>query len=187
LSRVTLAYNTAEGLAAVVAGVLAGSISLVGFGVDSMIEVASSVAALWRLHSDAEVGKRERSERAALRVIGLSFIGLCAYIAWEAGNALVNREPPERSIPGIVIAALSVVVMPWLARAKRRVAVGLGSRALEADAKQTDLCAYLSWIVLGGLLLHAVAGWWWADPLAAIVMVPIIGREGVEALRARPD
>ena len=183
LSRVTLVYNSFEGIASLVVGALAGSVSLVGFGVDSLIEVTSSVAALWRLRSDSDHARRERVERITLRVIGSCFVVLALYITLDAGHALWAREAPERTIVGIVIAALSVIVMPWLARRKRQIAVGLGSRALESDAKQTDLCTYLSLIVLAGLALNALLGWWWADPVAALVMVPIIAMEGFEGWR----
>ena len=187
LSRITLVYNTGEGLAAIVAGLLAGSIALVGFGVDSVIEVVSSVAALWRLHSDADPARRAHSERSALRIIGACFLALAAYIVVDAGHALLTREVPERSIPGVVITVLSVVIMPLLARGKRQVATTLGSRALVADAMQTSLCAYLSLIVLVGLLLNVVLGWWWADPVAALAMVPIIAKEGIGGLRGDPS
>lgn len=183
LSRITLAYNTAEGIAAVLTGLMAGSIALVGFGIDSIIEVASSVAALWRLRSDANVAARERSERVSLRVIGICFLALAVYIGVDAIHALWTREPPRETIPGIVVAGLSVIIMPVLARSKRRVAIALGSRALTADAAQTNLCMYLSAIVLAGLALNALFGWWWADPVAALVMTPIIAREGYEGLR----
>ncbi len=183
LSRVTLAYNSAEGVAAIVTGALAGSVALMGFGIDSVIEVVSSVAALRRLGADADAEQRARAERLSLRIIGACFIALALYIALEAGHALLTHDVPRRTIPGIIVAAMSVVIMPLLARAKRRVAVGLGSRALAADATQTDLCMYLSAILLCGLLLNALAGWWWADPVAALVMVPIIAREGLEGLR----
>ena len=183
LSRVTLAYNCLEGIAAIVAGAIAGSISLVGFGIDSVIEVSSSVAALWRLRADADTTHRERVERITVRTIGVLFIALALYILVDAGRSLILRQPPERSLPGIVIAALSVVIMPVLARAKRRIAVALGSRALTADAMQTSLCTWLSAIVLVGLGLNALFGWWWADPVAAICMTPIIAKEGVEGLR----
>jgi divalent metal cation (Fe/Co/Zn/Cd) transporter len=183
LSRITLGYNTLEGLASLIAGAMAGSVSLVGFGVDSLIEVTSSAASLWRLRLDHDASSRERSERITIRIIGWCFLALAAYIAWEAGHALWTQTPPERTIPGIVIAGLSVIVMPLLSRAKGRVAIELGSRALSADAKQTDLCAYLSAILLAGLVLNAVFGWWWADPVAALLMVPIIAREGIEGLR----
>jgi divalent metal cation (Fe/Co/Zn/Cd) transporter len=185
LSRLALGYNALEGIASVTAGAFAGSVALIGFGIDSLIEVTSSGASLWRLRSDHDPGRRERSERVSLRIIGLCFIGLAIYIGWEAGHAIWLREQPEKTIPGIIIAALSVVIMPILARSKRRVATALGSRALEADAKQTDLCMYLSAILVGGLLLNAVLGWWWADPVAALIMVPIIAKEGIEGLRRK--
>lgn len=183
LSRVNLAYNCFEGIASVVAGAIAGSISLVGFGIDSVIEVASSVAALWRLRADADPARRERVERVTVRAIGGLFLALALYILVDAGRSLILRHAPERSLPGIVIATLSVVVMPTLARVKRRIAVALDSRALTADAMQTSLCTWLSAIVLVGLGLNALFGWWWADPVAAIGMTPIIAKEGIEGLR----
>ncbi len=183
LSRVSLAYNTLEGVVSIGVGAMAGSISLVGFGVDSVIEVSSSVAALWRLRVDASVRNRARVEAVTLRFIGLSFLALVLYIVVDAGRALYLREAPERTVPGIIIAIASVVVMPVLARAKRQVGMRLGSRALTADAMQTSLCTWLSAIVLVGLGLNAVFGWWWADPVAAICMTPIIAKEGIEGLR----
>jgi divalent metal cation (Fe/Co/Zn/Cd) transporter len=182
-SRITLIYNSVEGIVSIAAGIAAGSVALVGFGMDSVIEVVSSVAALWRLKGDADVAKREHAERIALRVIGASFLALACYVLADAGHALYTREVPEKSIPGLVITMLSVVIMPLLSRAKRRIALVLGSRALTADATQTNLCAYLSAIALAGLVLNAVLGWWWADPAAALAMVPIIAREGVEGWR----
>jgi divalent metal cation (Fe/Co/Zn/Cd) transporter len=186
LSRITIAYNTAEGLAAIVAGLLAGSVALVGFGIDSAIEVISSGAALWRLRADVDPARRENAERVSRRVIGGCFVALALYIAVGGARALILREAPAKTIPGIVVACLSVVIMPLLARRKRRVASGLGSRALHADATQTDLCMYLSAIVLAGLLLNVLLGWWWADPVAALAMTPIIAREGIEGLRGEP-
>jgi divalent metal cation (Fe/Co/Zn/Cd) transporter len=183
LEYFTIAYNSLEGLVSIVAGVIAGSVSLVGFGLDSAIEVASGAALLWRLHHDVNPSRREQVERATLRIVGWSFLALAAYLAFESGSSLIRHEAPERSIPGILIAAVSVVVMPLLARAKRRVAAGIGSGAMHADSRQTDFCAYLSAILLGGLLLNAVAGWWWADPVAGLVMLPIIAKEGVDGLR----
>jgi divalent metal cation (Fe/Co/Zn/Cd) transporter len=183
LSRITLAYNAAEGVAAVVSGILAGSIALVGFGIDSVIEVVSSVASLWRLDRDPDPVHRAHAERLTIKIIGCCFLALAAYVSIDAGHALLTRERPDRSIPGVIITILSVIVMPALARAKKTVAVALGSRALVADAAQTSLCAYLSLIVLIGLLLNAFLGWWWADPVAALAMVPIIAKEGVEGLR----
>lgn len=183
LSRITLGYNALEGILAIGAGLLSGSIALLGFGADSVIEVTSSVASLFRLHRDADPVHRAHAERIAIRVVGWSFVALAAYIVLDAGHALLKHEVPEKSLPGLVITVLSVIIMPVLARAKRRVAETLGSRALVADAKQTSLCAYLSVIVLAGLALNATLGWWWADPVAALAMVPIIGKEGIEGIR----
>jgi divalent metal cation (Fe/Co/Zn/Cd) transporter len=182
LSWLTLGYNSLEGILAIGAGVLAGSIALVGFGFDSVIEVSASVAALWRLNADVDPIERERAERLTLKIVGILFLALGIYVTWDAASALVKREGPDESKLGIVLAAASLIVMPLLARAKRRVALRLGSRALQSEAQQTQLCTYLSAILLGGLTLNAVFGWWWADPAAALIMVPIIGKEGVEAL-----
>jgi len=182
-SRIALIYNSVEGIVSITAGIMAGSVALVGFGLDSVIEVVASLAALWRLREDAVAARRVRSERITLRIIGSSFLALALYILVDAGLALYGREEPEKSVLGLGITILSVVIMPFLARAKRRIAVTLGSRALSADATQTDLCAYLSAIALAGLFLNAAFGWWWADPIAALVMVPIIAKEGVEGWR----
>jgi divalent metal cation (Fe/Co/Zn/Cd) transporter len=181
LEYLTLAWNLAEAAIAVAAGWIAGSIALVGFGADSLIECLSGVILLWRL----QAGAGARREAPALRLVGFSFLLLAAYIAFEAARSLLEREPPQPSSVGIGLSCASLVVMPLLARAKRRVAVRLSSRALRADSRQTDLCAYLSAILLGGLTLNALAGWWWADPVAGLIMVPIIVREGVEGLRGR--
>ena len=188
LEYVTVGWNSLEAFASIVAGIFAGSIALVGFGLDSVIETSSGAAMLWRLHHRQErtADSRERAERITLRVIGWSFLALALYVAADAGHSLWSREAPSESIPGIVIAVLSLIVMPFLARAKRKVAGALNSQALHADSRQTDLCAYLSAILLGGLVLNAALGWWWADPVAGIIMVPIIAREGVQALRGDP-
>jgi divalent metal cation (Fe/Co/Zn/Cd) transporter len=185
LNYVTIAYNVLEAVVSLVAGALAGSVALVGFGIDSVIEVTASVAAQWRLRADLEHVRRERVERLTHRIIGWSFLALAAYVAVESIESLWLHEQPERSVAGIVILALSLLVMPLLSRAKRRVARLLGSGALEADATQTSLCAYLSAIALAGLALNALLGWWWADPVAALAMVPIIAREGVEGVRGQ--
>ena len=152
---------------------------------DSGIEVASGVALLWRLHHDQDLSRREQVERTTLKIVGLCFIALAVYILYESGSTLIRHEAPERSIPGLVIAAASLVTMPLLARAKRRVAIGIGSGAMHADSRQTDFCAYLSAILLAGLLLNAVFGWWWADPIAGLVMMPIIAKEGVDGLKGK--
>jgi divalent metal cation (Fe/Co/Zn/Cd) transporter len=185
LEYFTIGYNSLEGLVSIVAGIVAGSVSLVGFGLDSLIEVTSGAALLWRLHHDLDPSRREDIERKTLRIVGWCFVALAVYIAYESAASLIRHEPPERSLPGIIIAALSVVVMPVLAKAKRRVARGIGSAAMHADSRQTDFCTYLSAILLGGLLLNAFFGFWWADPVAGLVMVPIIVKEGIEGWRAK--
>jgi divalent metal cation (Fe/Co/Zn/Cd) transporter len=182
LEYLTIGWNSLEAVIAIGAGLVAGSIALIGFGLDSIVEISSGAALLWRLHMDAPE-KRERAEQMALKLVAASFLLLAAYIAFDAAKSLITREPPQASYVGIGLAALSLVVMPLLARAKRKVAASINSRALQADSRQTDICAYLSAILLGGLLLNALFGWWWADPIAALVMTPIIVKEGVEALR----
>lgn len=182
LEYFTIVWNLIEGIVSVSAGVLAGSIALVGFGFDSFIESASGGALLWRLHLD-HPERREQAEKFALKLVGISFILLAAYVTFDAVKSLINREPPSATYLGIGIAALSLVVMPLLARAKRGIAKEIHSHAMEADARQTDICTYLSAILLGGLLLNALLGWWWADPLAALVMIPIVVKEGIAALR----
>ena len=183
LEYFTIAYNSLEGLIAILAGMIAGSIALVGFGFDSIIEVTSGVALLWRLHADVDEVRREQVEAITLRIVGVCFLALALYISYDSIKSLLGKEAPERSIPGIVLAIASLIVMPLLARAKKKVATGIGSAAMRADAKQTDFCTYLSAILLGGLLLNALLGWWWADPAAALVMVPIIAKEGIKALQ----
>lgn len=185
LEYFTVVYNSLEGLIAISAGLIAGSIALVGFGFDSMIEVTSGAVLLWRLYADANLARRERVEAISLRIVGVCFVLLAAYVGFDSIKSLVRREAPVESIPGIVLAAVSLVIMPLLVRAKRKVARGINSQALMADSKQTELCTYLSAILLGGLLLNALLGWWWADPVAALIMVPIIAKEGVEALRGK--
>ena len=183
LEYLTITWNGFEAGVALIAGLVAGSVALVGFGMDSVIETGSALILLWRLRSDGEPAQRERSERVARRLVGTCFLLLAAYVTLESAYALWSRERAERSIAGILIAIAAIIVMPLLARAKRRVAAELGSRALQSDSRQADFCAYLSAILLGGLLLNTLLGWWWADPVAALVMVPIIAREGVQGLR----
>jgi divalent metal cation (Fe/Co/Zn/Cd) transporter len=185
LEYFTVAYNSLEGLVSIMAGLIAGSVSLVGFGLDSIIEVTSGLALLWRLHHDLNESRREAVERITLRIVGWCFVTLAVYVAFDSGWTLLQHEKPERSIPGIVVAAVSVVVMPLLARAKRRVAEGIDSAAMRADSRQTDFCSYLSAILLGGLLLNAILGWWWSDPVAGLVMVPIISKEGIDGIRGK--
>jgi len=185
LEYFTIAWNALEGVVAVVAGAIAGSISLVGFGIDSFIEVTSGSVLLWRMSVDAELQRREMNERRALRIVGVCFLLLAVYITYESVLELRSRRAPEHSVPGIVLACVSLVVMPLLSRAKRKVGNALGSSAMHADAKQTEFCTYLSAILLAGLLLNAFFGLWWADPLAGLIMVPIIAKEGIEGLRGK--
>jgi divalent metal cation (Fe/Co/Zn/Cd) transporter len=185
LEYFTIVWNSLEGVAALVAGWMAGSIALVGFGVDSLIEVTSGAALLWRMAADADVQSRETNEKRALRIVGLCFVGLAAYVGYESLSDLVRKHAPERSFPGVALACASLVVMPLLSRAKRKVGDALASVAMNADAKQTEFCAYLSAILLGGLLLNALFGLWWADPVAALIMVPIIANEGIQRLRGK--
>jgi divalent metal cation (Fe/Co/Zn/Cd) transporter len=185
LEYFTIFWNTLEGVVAVVAGVVAGSISLVGFGIDSFIEVTSGAALLWRMAVDADTERRERNERLALRIVGVCFVALAAYVAFESIDDLWRRHAAEDSIPGIVLAGVSLVAMPLLSRAKRRVGRALGSPAMHADAKQAEFCTYLSGILLGGLILNALFGLWWADPVAALAMTPIIAQEGVDGIRGK--
>ena len=180
LEYFTIGWNLLEAIVAVGSGILAGSASLVGFGIDSLIESASAFILLWRLR-EGELG--EERENLALKLVGISFLLLAGYIAFDAGKSLINLESPEVSYTGITLAILSLIVMPLLARAKQRVAADIKSRALTADSRQTDICAYLSAILLAGLGLNALFGWWWADSVAALIMIPIIVKEGIEALR----
>jgi divalent metal cation (Fe/Co/Zn/Cd) transporter len=184
LEYFTIAWNSLEGIVAIAAGFIAGSISLVGFGVDSFIEVTSGAALLWRMSADADEDQRERMEETTLRIVGACFLALAAYVGYEAVRNLMERKAPEHSLPGIILACVSLIVMPLLSRAKRRVAADLKSAAMSADAKQTEFCTYLSAILLVGLLLNAISDLWWADPVAALIMVPIIAKEGVDGLRA---
>jgi len=178
LQYFTIAYNSAEAAISLAAGILAGSVSLIGFGLDSIIEVTSGAAMLWRLR-DAT------AERITLRIVGWCFLLLAAYIALDSASMLYRHEEAQHSLPGILVATASVIVMPLLARAKRQVAQHLGSAALNADSRQADFCGYLSAILLAGLLLNAVFGWWWADPAAALIMTPIIAKEGYDALKGK--
>jgi divalent metal cation (Fe/Co/Zn/Cd) transporter len=187
LNYLGIGYNVVEAIVSIAAGLLAGSVALVGFGVDSGIEVTASIAAQWRLRADINLQRRERVERVTHRIIGVSFLALAVYVAVESVTTLWQREAPDASRAGLIILTLSGLVMPVLARAKRRVALALHSRALEADAAQTSICAYLSVIALAGVGLNALFGWWWADPVAALAMVPIIAKEGLEGLSGGSD
>ena len=157
LEYLTIGWNGVEAAVALIAGLIAGSVALVGFGLDSVIETASAVAVLLRLRVDHAAERREKAEQRAQKIVGVLFLLLAVYIAAESCRALWMRERAEASLPGLLIAAAAVVVMPLLARAKRRVAAELGSRAMHSDSRQADFCAYLSAILLVGLLLQRTA------------------------------
>lgn len=183
LAMFTLAWNLAEGVVAVTAAVAAGSRALIGFGLDSGIESISAAVLLWRLGAEIRDPERaEHVERVALRAIGVSFLVLAAYVAVDAVRSLVIGDQPDASRVGIALTALSIVVMPVLARRKRRVADALESGAARADAAQTMACMWLSGVVLAGLVLNAALQWWWADPVAALAVVVLLLNEGREAL-----
>jgi divalent metal cation (Fe/Co/Zn/Cd) transporter len=187
LERLTIGWNALEAIVAIGAGYLAGSVALVGFGLDSVIESISGVALYRRLSLELRDGGAqltEARERRALYFVGLSFFLIAAYVLYEAATTLWEQRAPEHTSVGIALAAVSLVVMPLLGVGKLRTARALGSRALEADSKETFVCAYLSLALLLGLTLNALLGWWWADPAAALAMLPLIVREGWEAVEA---
>jgi divalent metal cation (Fe/Co/Zn/Cd) transporter len=186
----TLAYNVVEAVIALWAGSEAGSIALLGFGLDSVIEVAAAAAMLWRLSVELrgeDPEHIEQAERRVRRVIGATFLALAAYVTVQAAYSLLTQGRPEESLVGIILAIASLIIMPLLAWGKLRVARGLGSEALRAEAKETIACAYLSLALLVGLVLNAALGWWWADPAVALLMVPWLVFEGVEGWRGEDD
>lgn len=181
----TMAYNAVEAGIALAAGLEARSIALVGFGLDSVIELAAASALLWRLAVEArgaDPDRVEATERTVHRFIGVTFLLLAAYVVGQAGWTLWTRHAPEESLLGIVLAAASLLLMPLIAWGKLRAAREIPSRALAAEAKETLACSYLSFSLLAGLALNALAGWWWADPVAALAMVPWLVKEGREGL-----
>ncbi len=178
LAWATIAWNVVEAVVAIAAGAAAGSIALVGFGLDSTVEVLSAVVIVWQLH-----GLAKDRERIALKLIAVSFFALAGYVAIRAVVDLTCRSEPESSAVGIGLAIASLIVMPLLAAAKRRTGRQMGSSTVVADSNQTKLCAYLSAILLGGLILNATAGWWWADPIAALAIAVLAANEGREAWR----
>ena len=186
LEHLTVGWNVVEGTVAVGAALAAGSVALLGFGIDSFVECASGLVLLWRLGAERRgMGQEavERLDRRAHRLVGASLFLLAAYVALDAAHALWAQERPEPSAVGLALTALSIATMRWLARAKRRAAATLRSRALEADAFQTTACFWLSVITLLGVGLNMLLGWWWADPVAALGMTWFIAREGREAWR----
>jgi divalent metal cation (Fe/Co/Zn/Cd) transporter len=186
LEYLTVGWNVVEGAIAVTAAVMAGSVALLGFGIDSFVESASGAVLVWRLLAERRgmgAEEVERLDARAHKLVGASLFMLAAYIAVDASVALWTREAPRPSLVGIVLTVVSIGAMQWLARAKRRIARRLGSRALEADAFQTTACFWLSVVALAGVGLNAMLGWWWADPVAALGMTVFIAREGAEAWR----
>jgi divalent metal cation (Fe/Co/Zn/Cd) transporter len=181
LEYFTIVWHLLEGAISVLAGVWAGSLSLVGFGVDSLIELVSGVAVLWRMSVDHQVDLQERNEKRTLKLIGWSFIALAIYLIFESIMSFAEKAAPRHSPTGIAIAVLSLVIMPVVSRAKRQIGASLHSPAMNADAKQSDFCAYLAAILLAGLLLNYWFNWWWADPVAALGMSLIIAKEGINA------
>ncbi|GAA1720312.1 cation transporter [Fodinicola feengrottensis] len=184
LVATTITYNVVEAAVALTAGTIASSTALIGFGLDSVIEVSSAAAVAWQF-SARDAAVRQRRENAALRVIALSFFALAAYITVDAVRALLGAEAARHSIPGIVLAALSLLIMPVLSTAQRRAGRALGSASAIADSKQTLLCTYLSAILLGGLILNATLGWSWADPITALVIAAVAVKEGRDAWRGK--
>jgi divalent metal cation (Fe/Co/Zn/Cd) transporter len=185
LAWFTVGWNIVEGVVAIAAAAVAGSSALLGFGLDSGVESLSASVLLWRLYAEQRDPQRvEAVEHRALRLIGVTFLVLAAFVAVESVRSLIGGEEPDASVVGIVVTTVSIVLMQWLARTKRRVGIALGSKAVEADSAQTSACVYLSVVVLAGLALNAALGWWWADPLAALGVAAFLVREGREALSA---
>ena len=180
LTGLTIGWNSLEAVVALVQGALAGSIALVGFGLDSVLEVSSALVIVWRLAAvGTDAAADERAERRAVRLIAVGFFGIAVYVGCDAVAKLLGLgSEPQRSPLGLAIVALSLLVMPALARAKRRVARGLGSVALRADAAQTQLCTYLSAVVLLALAANALLGWWWVDPVAGLFVAAVAIQEG---------
>jgi divalent metal cation (Fe/Co/Zn/Cd) transporter len=186
LEYLTVGWNVVEGIISVAAALAAGSVVLLGFGIDSFVETASGGILIWRLLAERRAADHEaveRIEHRARRLVGGSLFALASYVAIDAVLSLAHEQRPESSAVGIAVTAVSLGVMWWLARAKRRVAIGLGSRAMEADAFQTTACWWLSLVALLGLGLNALFGWWWADPVAAIGAAYFISREALQAWR----
>ncbi|MCY3642415.1 MAG: cation transporter [Acidimicrobiaceae bacterium] len=184
LTAATIGWNGVEGVVAVAAGIAAASVSLIGFGLDSGIEVSAALVLAWRLAQERRTGCKQEADRLAQRLIAVSFAALALYVGVESARDLALGDQPNASLVGIGIAALSLVVMPVMARAKRKLAPLMGSRAVEAEAKQTLLCAFLSGALLVGLSANAALGWWWADPLAGLFIAGAASYETVSVWRA---
>ena len=188
LAYFTVVWNFIEGLVAIWAAIRAGSDALLGFGLDSGVESLSGLVLIWRLKTERKyVERAEEVEEKALRLIGLTFFALAAFVGYESVTTLLNAERPETSWVGIGVTTLSLIVMPILARMKERVGEAMGSRAVLADSAETWACVYLSGVVLAGLILNALFGWWWADPVAALAVVGFLVKEGREAFSQEDD
>jgi divalent metal cation (Fe/Co/Zn/Cd) transporter len=190
LEYLTVGWNVVEGVVAIAAALAAGSVALMGFGIDSFVESASGSILIWRLLAERRATDEERIEQVELRaqkLVAASLVLLATYIAWDSITSILTGERPRPSLVGIALAAVSLAVMWWLARQKRRVGIALGSRAMTADAFQTDACFWLSLFLLVGIGANALFGLWWADPLAALGMTVFIGREALEAWRGEED
>ncbi|MBJ6613303.1 cation transporter [Streptomyces sp. I4(2020)] len=184
LVAATITYNVIEAIVAITAGTIASSTALIGFGLDSVIEVSSAAAVAWQF-SASDHTVREAREQRTLRIIAVSFFALAVYVTFDAVRALSGTGEAERSVPGIVIAALSLAVMPFLSAAQRTAGRELGSASAVADSKQTLLCTYLSAVLLVGLVLNATLGWSWADPIAALAIAGIAVKEGRDAWQGK--
>ena len=184
LNGFTIGWNAIEGIVAIGAGIVAGSVSLIGFGLDSAIEVSAAATLTWRLARENRDDCRQRDDQLAQRLVAVAFSVLAVYVAFNAASDLISGRAPDPSLVGMVLAAVSLAVMPLIARAKRRVAPTIGSRAAMAEATQTDLCTALSAALLIGLGLNALFGWWWADPVAALVIAGIAAYAAVTTWRA---
>jgi len=184
LNRVTIGWNVVEAVVALAAGVAAGSLGLVAFGLDSCVEVSGALVLAWRLAREERTGCTQPDDRRATKALAVCFFALAGWVSVNAVLDLAHRHQPGVSAVGIVVTTLSLLTMPALARAKRRLAPVLGSRAQEREASQTRLCAILSAVVLGGLVLNAALGWWWADPVAALIVAALAAVEGARSWRA---
>jgi divalent metal cation (Fe/Co/Zn/Cd) transporter len=184
LSYLTVGWNALEGIAGVALALAAGSVALLGFGLDSFVETASGFVIVWRTLAERSARDHEHVdaiERRAQKLVAATLVILALYIGYDAITSIIARETHGVSLPGLFLLVLSIGVMQWLARAKRKTAIALGSRSMQADAFQTTMCLYLSIAALAGIGLNAAFGYWWADPLAALVMVPLLAKEAKDA------
>jgi len=180
LAYLSVAWNVGEAVVGIAAGAIAGSVALIGFGLDSVVEASSASIIIWRLTSERRGRHADTLERPAIRAVAVAFWALAAYVTYRAIVDLATQAHPEESLAGIILASVSLIGMPLLARAKRRSSKALGSHAMHADSKQTVLCTYLSAALLIGLGANALFGWWWADPAAALVIAALAAREGYQ-------